>query len=141
MPMQTFLPYCDFRDSLQALDDRRLGKQRVEAFQILNILLERTETKGWRNHPTILMWTGCAEALKIYFNISLEEWGRRGFRNNLPAESIENEIIVYPAWLGDPHLHASHRSNLLRKDFKFYSKYDWKEPPNLPYFWPTKHGY
>ena len=141
MPMQTFLPYCDFSDSLQALDDRRLGKQRVEAFQILNILLGRTQTKGWRNHPAILMWTGYSEVLKIYFNISIEEWERRGFRNNLQPESTDSEIKIYPAWLGDPNFHASHRSNLLRKDFKFYSRYGWKEPPDLPYFWPTEHGY
>jgi hypothetical protein len=139
--MQTFLPYCNFRESLQVLDDRRLGKQRVEAYQILNILMGRTETKGWRNHPTILMWTGYSEALKIYFNFSLEEWERRGFKNNLRPELIEKEIKVFPTWLGDPRFHASHRSNLLRKDFEFYSKYGWKEPPNLPYFWPTKHGY
>ena len=49
--MQTFLPYKSFKQSLQSLDYRRLGKQRVEAFQILNVLLGRTETKGWSlNH-------------------------------------------------------------------------------------------
>jgi len=34
--MQTFLPYPDFLQSLQSLDNKRLGKQRVETFQILN---------------------------------------------------------------------------------------------------------
>jgi len=32
-------------------------------------------------------------------------------------------------------IHASHRSNLLRKNFEFYSKFGWKEPDNLPYIW------
>ena len=36
--MQTFLPYPNFADSLDCLDYRRLGKQRVEAFQIINAL-------------------------------------------------------------------------------------------------------
>jgi len=32
--MNTFLPYPDFVKSAQCLDYRRLGKQRVEAWQI-----------------------------------------------------------------------------------------------------------
>jgi len=33
--MQTFLPYKDFVKSVRCLDNKRLGKQRVEAYQIL----------------------------------------------------------------------------------------------------------
>ena len=44
--MQTFLPYRNFRKSLQSLDDKRLGKQRVETFQILNNLLGRPKKDG-----------------------------------------------------------------------------------------------
>ena len=33
--MQTFLPLPSMGDSVRCLDDKRLGKQRVEAFQIL----------------------------------------------------------------------------------------------------------
>ena len=39
--MQVFLPYPDFKKSLESLDNKRLGKQRVEAKQILNVLLNR----------------------------------------------------------------------------------------------------
>lgn len=38
--MQTFLPYPDFDKSAQSLDMMRLGKQRVETFQILQKLVE-----------------------------------------------------------------------------------------------------
>ena len=61
--MQTFLPHPNIRKSLKSLDSRRLGKQRVEAHQILNILLNRTKTKGWRNHPAVKMWKGHVNAL------------------------------------------------------------------------------
>jgi hypothetical protein len=40
-----------------------------------------------------------------------------------------------PHWLGDEELHASHRSNLLRKDKEYYSKFGWLEPDNLEYKW------
>ena len=36
--MQTFLPFPDFKMSAQVLDYKRLGKQRVEALQILKTL-------------------------------------------------------------------------------------------------------
>ena len=33
--MQTFLPYADFIASAEVLDQKRLGKQRVETIQVL----------------------------------------------------------------------------------------------------------
>ena len=68
--MQTFLPHTDLKKSLQSLDYKRLGKQRVETHQLLNVLLNRTKTKGWRNHPICKMWKGYENALKLYFNLS-----------------------------------------------------------------------
>jgi hypothetical protein len=70
--MQTFLPYANVKKSVKCLDSKRLGKQRVEAFQILNILLNRTKTSGWRNHPAVKMWKGHENALKVYFNESVK---------------------------------------------------------------------
>ena len=34
--MQTFLPYSNFYKSAKVLDQKRLGKQRVEVLQLLN---------------------------------------------------------------------------------------------------------
>lgn len=42
-----------------------------------------------------------------------------------------------PPWLGDPAFHASHRSNLLRKDPVHYGQFGWTEGPDLPYVWPV----
>lgn len=135
--MQTFLPYKSFKKTVKVLDYRRLGKQRVEAFQILNILLNRTNTKSWRNHPAVLMWQGHANALKEYLNFCIIEWEKRGYKNNMKKEIIRGKI-VYPAWLGNKRFHAGHRSSLLRKDLKHYSQFNWKEPDDLEYIWPSK---
>lgn len=131
--MQTFLPYPDFTKSLMCLDNKRLGKQRVECLQILNAL--EGKTKGWRNHPASIMWQNHIEALKLYHDLSIIIWVARGFKNTMPmlCKSIEVEL---PDWLGDKDFHASHRSNLLRKDKEHYGKFGWKEPDNLPYIWP-----
>ena len=59
--MQTFLPYKDFTKSAKALDNKRLGKQRVEVKQILNAL--DGKSKGWTNHPATNMWRDMKQPL------------------------------------------------------------------------------
>lgn len=132
--MQTFLPYKDFRTSLDALDNKRLGKQRSETYHILNILLERTNKKGYANHPIVHMWRGYENALKEYFNVNSELWLLRGFRHTMGYEIIDGNV-TYPTWLGDADFHASHRSNLLRKDINHYERFGWEESQDVPYVW------
>jgi hypothetical protein len=117
-----------------------LGKQRVEAKQILNVLQDKST--GWKNHPAVKMWKGYEQALKFYINCCIDEWtsrkGKTGkpFRNTMEIYKIDFPNIEYPKWFGKEKFHESHRSNLLRKDYEFYSKYGWTEPTNLPYIWP-----
>lgn len=134
--MQTFLPYPDLKKSVETLDYRRLGKQRVETFQVLNILLERTETRGWRNHPVTRMWSGYEVALQAYQNYTIKEWINRGYKNTMKFETFDEKELVMPPWFGLEDFHRSHRSNLLRKDYEYYSQY-FDEPDNLEYYWPV----
>ncbi len=129
--MQTFLPYPDFKKSLQSLDYRRLGKQRVEAYQILRAL---KFGNGYSKHPAVKMWRGHINALKHYYNLAIDEWVKRGYRNNMLKMKISGKI-AYPLWFGRDKFHAAHRSNMLRKDYCYYSQYGWSEPPDLPYLW------
>ncbi len=129
--MQTFLPYPDFKKSLQSLDYRRLGKQRVEAYQILRAL---KFGNGYSKHPAVKMWRGHINALKHYYNLAIDEWVKRGYRNNMLKMKISGKI-AYPRWFGRDEFHAAYRSNMLRKDYCYYSQYGWSEPPDLPYLW------
>lgn len=131
--MQTFLPYPDFRASAACLDMRRLGKQRVEAYQILRTL--RGERRGWANHPAVLMWKGHEAALGAYMNACIDEWVSRGYKNTMQKARVSR--WKPPAWLGDEAFHAAHRSNLLRKDSVHYTRLGWSEGPALPYVWPV----
>jgi len=133
--MQTFLPYPSFEKTVACLDWRRLGKQRVEAYQILNVL--RGQSTGWANHPAIKMWRGYEDALAVYMNCCISEWIRRGYNNNMKLELVENYDL--PEWVGWEDFHSSHRSNLLRKDFIYYSQFGWDEPNDLPYVWPKNN--
>lgn len=136
--MQTFLPYPNLKKSLKVLDSRRLGKQRVEAFQILNILLNRTERKGWMNHPAVKMWAGHENALKLYMNKAIKLWVSKGYKNTMNFEVIDGRIS-FPSWFGNKEFHASHRGNLLRKDEEHYGKFGWSESSEMEYVWPTKN--
>jgi hypothetical protein len=136
--MQTFLPVPDFAETARILDDARLGKQRVEAFQIVRTL--DGVTKGWRNHPAVRMWRGYEAALIEYGLAICTEWDGRGHADTVRrklADHARDARTVTPPWVGDDALHASHRSNLLRKDPAFYGRYGWAEPPDLPYVWPV----
>jgi hypothetical protein len=131
--VNTFLPYDDLGKSLACLDVKRLGKQRVETYQLIRALTG--QSKGWRNHPACKMWEDNIDALKLYFNISVDIWKRRGYKNTMQLYDLP-ENIVMPSWFGDAKFHASHRSNLLRKDPIHYGQFGWTEPDNLEYVWP-----
>ncbi len=140
--MQTFLPYDSFAETVKVLDWRRLGKQRVECYQIFRVLAG--ETKAWANHPAVKMWRVYEGYLCDYLDNVVSEWARRGYNH---SDEFHEKIVgvsnrffgndAVPPWLGDPAFHASHRSNLLRKDPVHYSRFGWTEPDNLPYVWPS----
>lgn len=138
--MQTFLPVPDFAETARILDYRRLGKQRVEAYQILNILTGKTDKPGWKNHPAVKMWKGHEAALQRYMNRMIDEWIRRGYKNTMISNPCADIVLPgdMPSWIGDPAFHAAHRSNLLRKDPVYYGKFGWTESPDLPYIWPVQ---
>lgn len=151
--MQTFLPYPNFVASAIVLDRARLGKQRLEASQILSAL---HIGGGWANHPAVRMWTGHAPALALYLSVICREWTRRGYQSSaiepfdlsgrrsdlfhaadLLPPVADDETIVMPKWLGDEEFHAAHRSKLLMKDPEWYGQFGWSEEPGREYVWPT----
>lgn len=134
--MQTFLPYPDFHQSAQVLDYRRLGKQRLEADQIHRTIIHGS---GWKNHPAVKMWRGYESAILLYRDTMILEWVRRGYRNTMPllADKSSENKVAYPWWFGMDRFHASHRSNLLRKDKAYYGRFGWKEHEDIEYFWPV----
>jgi hypothetical protein len=140
--MQTFLPELYPFLALSRLDNKRLGKQRVEAIQIATCLLE--EKSRWNNHPAVLMWKGYEEYLVlVYLQYAIKLYGMKGFKNTKCSEHysrlekyLKKENIIRPPWYNKDFVKA-HQSNLLRKDYNYYSSY-FNVPDNLPYLWPTR---
>lgn len=154
--MQTFLPYKNFTRTSKCLDYKRLGKQRLEAFDIIYLCYrhkgidKRKEMnkskkqaeylwKRYKHHPAVLMWIGYTNALKLYYNTIRSEWIKRSYNNTMPYLRIHGKTIM-PFWMGSRKFHAGHKSNLLRKDFNFYSKYGWNKDTTISYFWPIRKG-
>lgn len=141
--MQTFLPYPDFKKSAECLDRQRLGKQRSEVKQIINAL---NHGGGWRNHPAAKMWAGHRGSLVLYGLAICAEWVRRGYKDAVSADlqtmlkMLPTSEATLPRWVGNDAFHASHRSNLLRKDPEHYGRFGWREGPDLEYVWPTPAG-
>lgn len=144
--MQTFLPLPTFAACAAVLDDRRLGKQRVETLQILRALV--WPAYGWQRHPAAAMWRGFVPALVAYGVAVCAEWRRRGRSDatlpalleftggRVPREGDLSARDLLPPWLGDAALHRSHRSALLRKDPGYYRPLFGDLPDHLPYVWP-----
>lgn len=136
--MNTFLPYSNFSKSAQCLDNKRLGKQRVEAWQIYLSLTQKDY--GWKNHPCVKMWEGHEQALLYYGFFICYEWQLRGFKDTMKDKFL-NELKTFkgymymPFWLGNKKFHDAMKSNLLRKDKAYYSKFGWKVRDNLSYIW------
>lgn len=140
--MQTFLPYPDFAESAAVLDRQRLGKQRVEARQILDALRLPRGTHGWQNHPAVLMWAGHVDALAAYGLAICEEWCNRGYADAQAPHfiaALTNVPPTLPPWFGGP-IHLSHQAALLRKDPRHYGPIFGADVPDVPYHWPTKEA-
>ena len=145
--MQTFLPYASFEASAAALDDLRLGKQRVETLQILRALTFPSY-KGWRHHPATAMWRGFTEALVRYGLAVCAEWERRGradavadrlreFTAGEPrSQAALGDAGRLPPWLGSTAFHHSHRSALVGKLPEHYAERFPDSDASTSYVWP-----
>lgn len=150
--MQTFLPlllvYDESKSLLENLwdyfylcaslmDKKRLGKQRVEASQLLDIVTGRKLTR-WQNHPASKMWSSYPEALKLYFNAFLHRWLDLGCNNTMSFEEIDEVQLIEQGvapFLLNQHYIQRMQANLLSKDPLFYGQYNWSVQPKKGYYW------
>lgn len=140
--MQTFLPFEDFQLTAKVLDNRRLGKQRIEVVQTLQCLWGFRQ--GWGHHPVCGMWRDFEEALGWYGVEICREWQSRGYK-----DQCEHQILSFfggdihwepelPPWLGLLDLHVSHRSALVAKNPEFYGPLFPEVEPVVDYVWPVR---
>lgn len=121
--MMVFIPFNDPIKIAKILDYKRLGKQRVEARQILSIILGEAKGSAWRHHPAVLMWKDYPRALKYYYNMMIKEWIERGYVNNMKTYDDDDVDVKMPWFMYCEPILLSHRATLLRKNHSHYSEY------------------
>ena len=155
--MQTFLPHPSKRESLDALDNKRLNKQILECYQILKVLSKQSLSNAWRNHPAVLMWEGAENELWRYAMTAVKLADMRGIKteNNLAnlKALAKTSVLSWgdndPAWVKSPtvikRVNTTHQANLYRKDPIYYAHYansvnsEYNKPccSTCQYYWPT----
>ena len=166
--MQTFISDTrSFKRIAETLDNQRLNKQALEAWQILMVITEldpagnHREPKGWRNHPAVIMWRGHETALYQYIQQMVVEWKRRGYNSTIGDKAqatilraqelgrVDAAVMSQPLWIQDTRVFAdiasSHRVALLRKNYEWYSQFNWAEdlgerPSHYQYLWPNENN-
>lgn len=158
--MQTFLPSKTFNTSAQMLDNKRLNKQVLEGYQILNVLSNDDPHAGWRNHPAVKMWRGSEHFLYSYVLAMVAEANKRGIKTDKNMENLtrlrnankDRWGTDSPFWYHDElimrKINTTHRANLYIKDSNFYEPflYALNHKDNKPccdrcnYYWVT-HEY
>lgn len=161
--MQTFfpIPVSSYKEQARVLDNKRLNKQALEAWQIMMVSLEvdpegnYRSPKGWRNHPAVAMWRGYEYALYEYLVAMVEEWRRRGFKSTidvkakatLDAIALRGLVLqdhTPPPWIRNTEklseISKTHRIALLVKDYDHYKQFGWEEdsgepPESYSYIW------
>jgi hypothetical protein len=111
--VNTFIIADTPQECARLLHHRHLGKQRVEAYQIVNVI--EKQTKGWSLHPATLMWMHHLDALKYYTNCMIDEWISRGYVNNMKKYKLDHKPKM-PWWFSWKPLQTSHKCSLLRKN-------------------------
>lgn len=155
--MQTFLPSRNFLECAQLLDSKRLNKQILEGYQILNVLSGQSPTGGWRNHPAVKMWRGHELSLHLYVKSMIHEAKHRGIKTDKNEENIQSLFDKVadswggglPNWFFDQNkimrVITTHKANLFKKDPLYYAKFQpaMFSPYNAPccndckYYWVT----
>ena len=156
-----------FNKIAKELDNKRLHKQALEAWQILMVLTKldpqgnHREPKGWVNHPAVVMWRGHERVLAIYIEAMCKEWIDRGFKTTIRTKSLDTLFVAQdkfrvgkeiPLWLNTglsdgltQEVISSHRKALLNKNYEHYSQFNWPEdtgvkPDTYEYVWPEERS-
>lgn len=160
--MMTFLPHPNLWRGLMALDRTRLGKQRVEAFQIwcyltgnhLEAIGGAEEQARALRYPAVRMWEGHTEVLKMYILVVCRVWALRGYSNlkmtqyirTYGLDRIDHDRLAaqMPAWLCRSALRyrlmSSHRAMLWRRNRAHYHAF-WADAlinRERKYVWPLR---
>lgn len=147
--VNTFVVADTPEECARLLDKLRLGKQRVEGMQIIDVLTSlengiKVKNNAYVNHTATKMWSGYIPALKYYVNCMIREWIKRGCVNTMTIYDDEEVSDVMPWWFKTKYLQMSHQMALLKKEYEYYESiftftvYEMRDYFLRGYVWPSK---
>ena len=135
--MMTFILFRSFNLTSIFLDKQRLGKQRIEARMILDILMGNIKSKAWTQHPITKSWQYfimddnynsilnksykeyTIRALKYYINCIINSFIRKGCTNNYEIWEIKcDSCLCFTKKCKNKYI--KHKCSICGKDFKLY---------------------
>ena len=137
--MQVFICDMSMEKFAAILDDKRLNKQIVEAFQIVE---DRLPTL---NHPAYLFWKNHKPELRMYMTFLCEEYTKRfGREHKCSSVCLSPETKDFSFIRDFDIVFLSMKVNLLRKNYDWYSKFFCvnKSVDDYPdgYYWSIPYG-
>ena len=132
--MQVFMPYIEPHKSVRCLDPSRQGNQVYR--ECYMVMVDKKVI-----HPASKIWVEHKHQLALYALHGLMAlWERKWYYphwidyfNDIADTTPDTGM---PSIIGYGPFHASHRSQLLAKDYGWYSQFGWSEKPgSLDYVW------
>lgn len=122
--MQSFIVDYNLSKNFQYLDSKRLFKNLLENFQILNACLDKDY--GWQNHPAVRQIRGYEQLLMNYIEANYKECLNRNIAiyTTLWQQTIQlaqkfnikhNNNPNKPNWWGNEQITNSHKNRLFCK--------------------------
>jgi hypothetical protein len=136
-----WLPFPNVRANLDVLSDGHLTDVVYQGMQCLRDVYAGVlgrDVRAWRKHP---------QGLLFYVLSADKELRARGMGagTNIAAAFTwisrqENTMVPkMPSWYGEPSLHLSHRSHLIRCEPEWYTRrLPFTTPLDLPLVWPSE---
>jgi hypothetical protein len=159
--LHTLLPQINFGETFRKLDNDTLKKQRLDAVSLFYLLLEHKGFTDFKRRPiskerakfAMEMWAGYEYSLSVYALQACATFRERrmGYDTLTPRvvellrASGDPHEYKLPPWIGDLHVHRSHRSILVARNER-YAK-EWPvTADNFAAIWPVldataKDGY
>lgn len=141
-----WLPFANVRANLDVLEDGHVTDIVLEGMQCLRDIYAGAlgrDVRAWRRHPQgLLFYVISAEK-----ELSWRGMGAVGTRNIASAFTwISRQEPTMspqmPSWYGDPSLHLSHRSHLIRVSPEYYTRrLPLTTPLELPLIWPSERKF
>lgn len=132
--MYILLPYKGYMKTGECMRDWDLKTQLWTVTNVLKGHYNQSMIPGmWKGHIFQLVCYGLSLSWQLQQR-NTEDWMQDG--KFIAQYRHITDSAVKPPWVGDPHVHRSHRARLLGRAFGYYKDQFPGNPMQIPTIWP-----